>query len=268
MNRKPSFNGSFYPSNKTELTETIKTFFKESKREKKTNCVIVPHAGYPYSGLTAAKTLSKLKENEINVLLGPNHSGLGNFLSIAKAEQWETTLGKVKVSREKEKLNELIGYSVLDDKAFEKEHSLEVLLPLLQELFANKEFSILPVCIAFHDLEVLEKLGESLFELEESLGKELNVIASTDFTHFEREEKAKEIDFQAIELIKKLDYKGFHEFVLKENASICGFAGVTALMVYARKKGLKKVELIEYTNSGKATGDYSSVVAYAGIVFE
>ena len=260
--RTESVAGAFYPGNKSVLLKQLQGLFKSLPKESKSNCVIAPHAGYIYSGKTAAYSFNALKESKCFVILSPNHSGLGSAISASDADEWQTPLGKIEVdSSLRKKLLSGLGIEA-DDLAHIQEHSIEVQLPFLQFLF--KRFKILPITIMSQDLNELTQIGNALAELKE----DFSIIASSDFSHFIPAETAKQRDMQAIEKIKQLDVEGFHKMVVQRNLSICGHAPITALMQHCRQKGFKQGKLLKYDSSASTTGDETNVVGYAAIKFE
>lgn len=258
--RTESVAGSFYPGKREALLKQLSGFFKGLPKEKKARCVIAPHAGYVYSGPTAAYSFNALQEAGSFVVLGPNHTGMGEVISVSGADEWETPLGRVQVDRKaREQLLKRLGIEA-DDVAHVQEHSIEVQIPFLQYLF--KDFKILPITIMSQELDELIELGNRLAEL-----KDIGVIASSDFTHFEPLETAREKDAEAIEKIRKLDVNGFHRIVREKNLSICGHSPITALMQYCKQKGLKEGKLLKYDSSATASKDKMNVVGYAAISF-
>jgi MEMO1 family protein len=265
MLRKLAVEGIFYPKEK-KLELMLKEFFSKVKKDK-SNCVICPHAGIIYSGKTTAKTISQLKKRKVYIILCPNHTGLGKKISIYPANsEWENPLTEKKIKINSfltEKLKEKLKID-FDELAHIGEHSIEVILPFLSYL--NSDYEIVSIALAEYNYEKLIELGKILSELFKE--KEFSLIASSDFTHFESEKKAKELDFKAIELIKKMNSKEFFNYVTENNISICGFAGITVAIEFSKRIGLNKAELIEYTSSKAVTKDKSNVVAYAGIKFK
>jgi len=266
MNREAILQGSFYPKEKKEIEKQLSEFFSNTKTTKKTDLIISPHAGTIYSGQTAAHSFSLLNKPETAIILSPNHTGYGEEISVYPKGKWLTPLGETEVDEKAvEKITEFFPEAKKDETAHLQEHSIEVQLIFLQYLF--KDFKIVPITLMTENSEKLEKLAEALIETEKATGKKFTVIASSDFTHFESEEKAKEKDFKAIELIKKMDVKGFHELVESQRLSICGHSPIEVLMSYCKKKDIIKAELIKYNTSGEKTGDKTNVVAYASIGF-
>ncbi|MBN2067855.1 MAG: AmmeMemoRadiSam system protein B [Candidatus Diapherotrites archaeon] len=258
--RTESVAGSFYPKEKKALAEQIKGFFKGLPKEKKTSYVIAPHAGYIYSGKVAAHSFNALQESKCFAILSPNHTGMGERISVSAADEWQTPLGKIPVDKKaREKLLAALGIEA-DDIAHVQEHSIEVQIPFLQHQF--KEFKILPITIMTQNMGELKQLGGTLAEL-----KGISIVASSDFTHFEPVESAREKDLAAIEKVKKLDLEGFHKMVMERKLSICGHAPIAALMQCCREKGIRQGKLFKYDSSATASHDEMNVVGYAAIGF-
>ena len=263
--RESAVNGMFYPKQKQALERQISGFLKGlDSGGKKSAAIIAPHAGYTYSGKTAAIAFSELKKAETFVILGPNHTGLGKQISVSDADYWETPLGKIQVDSElRKKLLEGLGTGA-DDLAHLQEHSIEVQVVFLQFLFPRAK--ILPICIMENNLEKLKKFGCVLAETINE--KEVSIVASSDFSHFVPLENARKKDLAAIGFIEKIDVEGFYKEVAEKKLSICGFAPIIIAMEYCRQKGYKKASLLKYDSSATASGDESSVVGYAAIKFE
>ncbi len=259
--REAAVAGTFYPRKKGELLAQLKGLFDGVPEPEKTSCVVAPHAGYTYSGKTAAYSFSALKESKTFVLVGPSHTGLGEPISVSDADEWETPLGKVAVDTNfRTKLLGKLGIEA-DEIAHIQEHSLEVQIPFLQGLF--EDFKVVPITVMEHDFSELERLGKALA----GLGDGISMIASGDFTHHEPMEQAMEKDFNAIEKIEAMDARGFYDEVVSKKLSICGLVPITVLMHYAKEKGLARGALLHYDTSAAATGKMASVVGYASIGF-
>lgn len=267
MVRNPAAAGQFYSGSKESLAKEVRGLIDESARREDAIGVISPHAGYVYSGLVAGSTLSSIKSKPTYIILGPNHTGLGSQFSISVSDSWKTPLGEVSI-------NKALSGKILkncpdikeDELAHIHEHSIEVQLPFLQIL--QKELTFVPIVISLGSLETYSNIGEGLAKSvkELKIEKDITIIASSDMTHYEPHETAKVKDSKAIDAILKLDEKSLVERVEKFDISMCGFAPCAIMIVAAKRLGAASAHLIKYQTSGEISGDYSSVVGYAGIV--
>lgn len=244
------------------MTGLLDAFFKKAKGRGESDIIISPHAGFVYSGETAAKAFARLKGHKTFVILAPNHTGYGPAISVYPKGRWRNCLGGVEVDESLgQALVEKVEEAEFDELAHIQEHSAEVMLPFLQHRF--KGFKILPVVLSYQDFSLSGQLAKALLEL--SRKHDFGVIASTDFTHFEPLESAEAKDRQAIKLVEALDAEGFHRLVVEKRLSVCGFVPVEVALLLGRLKGMKKAELLEYSSSARRTGDKGSVVAYAAL---
>jgi len=264
----PAVAGTFYPFNREPLQNQLEKLFSSVKKTR-SDCwgVISPHAGYEYSGLTAAYAISSLKPVHRFIILGPNHYLWGAEFSIMSQGVWATPLGECRIDAALAK--KLLTCPVLEENelAHEREHSIEVQLPFLQHRF--KELQIVPVSIMCTDLSPdfrskCETLGIAIAKAIK--GKPVCIIASSDFSHYLSLGEAKRQDAQAINQIKKLDLPGFFKTLNKIGASICGPGPIAVLMAAGKELGLK-VRTIHSSSSADATRDESSVVTYHAIGF-
>ncbi|MEM2739857.1 MAG: AmmeMemoRadiSam system protein B [Candidatus Bathyarchaeia archaeon] len=228
--------------------------------------LVSPHAGYMYSGPIASIGYGKLAEDGIPgsvIMIGPNHTGLGSAVSVMVEGSWETPLGSVEIDTDLAKaIVEASGIADIDDYAHRFEHSLEIQLPFLQ-YFYGSNFKIVPICMMLRDYDTARELGESI---SSSLaGRNVIILASTDFTHYEPHKIAVEKDRLAIEAILKLDAELLLKRVEENDISMCGPGPVAAMIVACRKLGALRAELLGYATSGDITGDRSAVVGYASI---
>jgi AmmeMemoRadiSam system protein B len=261
--RDPVVSGVFYEGNKTNLTEDLKSLFGQTKDG---NCigVVSPHAGYVYSGQTAARAIASLKQEKRFVILGPNHNLLGERFSILK-EDWRTPLGNI--SFDEDLGNRIMENDLIreDSSSHYHEHSIEVQLPFLQYKF--KDFLFVPVSIANSDftkdfLTEYESLGKHIAKISMNFG----IVASSDFSHYVSRAEADKKDSAVIGEILKLDLEGFFGALKANEGSVCGFGPIAVLMAFAKERRLKP-KIIHKSNSGDQTGDYSSVVSYYAIGF-
>ncbi len=267
--RQPAVAGIFYDLDGKALRKNLDTLFSKARKGPEYQAVVSPHAGYAYSGRTAAVAISALKPGKRFIILGPNHTGLGSGFSIMASGSWKTPLGTVNIDREIASALRGCGLPEEDGLAHAREHSIEVQLPFLQHRF-GRAITFVPLAImgfgyneAF--LERCRELGSCLAGVSRKFSA--RIIASSDFSHFISWESAREKDRQAMEKIKDLDLEGFFRTLHENNSFICGYAPIAVLMAAAEKLGWKRVEVLDYTSSGEATGDMSEVVAYAAIGF-
>lgn len=288
--RKPIVAGQFYESGFEKLDKQIMDCFKsklgpgdmpvQRSNRKITHGVVSPHAGYPFSGPAAAWVYKEIAESKfpaVYIVIGPNHTGRGTAQISTTLANWEMPFGKVECDRGFAR--ELISKCdfVKDDlTAHAKEHSIEVQLPFLQ--FANKDklkdIKILPLCVNNYDLDICRVLGDTIADIQE----DVCVIASSDFTHYgpnynytpflhNIKDSIYGLDGGAIEFIKKMDTKGFLEYVKKKKATICGAGPIAICMEIMKNLGIKKGQLMNYYTSGDVIDDYTNAVGYGAIKF-
>ncbi len=266
MQRKPAVAGYFYPGNHRDLRAVLSSLVEESPEKIKAKGIVVPHAGYMYSGMVAGKVYGKIVPPEIAIILGPNHTGLGTECAIFPGDSFLTPLGEAKVEKKLVKiLLEKVPFLEEDSLAHTHEHSIEVQVPFLQYL--NPLIKIVPICIGRLNLEEMTTFGEAIAEtVSEHEAEKILIVASTDFSHYVPHEVAKEKDFLAIKEIENLSEEGLLTVVLSENISMCGVIPVCITIIACKKLGAQKAELIKYMTSGDIIQDYTSVVGYGGLV--
>lgn len=263
--RLPCVAGHFYEREKRPLLEQVKECLPQSPTRRSVKAALVPHAGLMYSGKVAGEIYATLEWTRTVVFLGPNHTGEGRPISVSKAERWRTPLGDVEVDQ---KLVSLLRHHLPeleeDDGAHQFEHSLEVQLPFLQLL--SEKTRIVPVCVGFATLETYKKLGTDLAEAASSFPEKVVVIATSDMTHYEPHAHAKEKDQYALQAVLAVDPDELARRVKERKISMCGVAPTVAMLSYARRMGATRGELLRYQTSGDASGEYASVVGYAGVL--
>lgn len=263
--RAPAVSGQFYPRDKKDLNREISRCFEGiPPGEKPVLGGVVPHAGYVYSGNTAAHVYSKLPPADTFVLLGPNHTGYGSPVSVSK-EKWVTPLGEIETDIE---FIDLMPKRIIDtdEMAHKYEHSIEVQLPFLQHRFNN--FKIVPICMGMQDEETAVDVGIEIAETVRKLNKKVVIIASSDFSHYKPYKVARDDDAYFIKSIIELDVPGFYRQLYERNASVCGYGPIAAMLTASKELGARKATLVKYSTSGDTTGDMGAVVGYAGIIVE
>jgi len=269
--REPVVAGTFYPGSASALEGTLTRLFGEPLPAAEAALaspvgLIVPHAGYVYSGPTAAagyRWLATLGRPAWALILGANHTGMGRPISLAQQRSWRTPLGEVPIA------TELAGRLVeagleISESAFVREHSIEVQLPFLQFMYGEK-LPFVPMCVMTPSLPELARAGEAIADvIRDEPGV---VIVSSDFTHYEPHEVAQRLDHKAIERILSLDVEGFYQRLVGERLSICGGGAIVILMSIAQTLDWNQTRLLSYATSGDVSGDRSAVVGYAAICF-
>jgi len=255
--REPAVAGMFYPRDRKELDTLVTKFLAPTQPRYKALAGVAPHAGYEYSGATAAWTYANLAPKQTIVVIGPDHTGssLGDTC-IYSDGAWKTPLGNVGVDRAL--AEELRSVGVANNGAHNGEHSVEVQLPFIQKKFPGAK--ILPIMMGDQNKDVAIALGEAL------AGQECAVVASSDFSHYVPVDKAEEDDNYCIAALKKLDVEGFYERAMDRQLSACGIGPIAAAAAFAKKKGAKAGILLHYSTSADVTGD-DECVGYASIVF-
>jgi len=282
--RYPVAAGSFYPSNKELLIKTIENFLKNEKilrifeenKSKKIFASIVPHAGYIYSGLCASSFYVLLKNAKYDtvIILGTNHTGLGEKISLLVSEDWKTPLGVIETDKEFGKELVKKGY-IEDSTAHLYEHSIEVHLPFLQ--YVLKDFKLVPIVLKDPNLKEIKNLAKDILDISRKLDKNILVIASSDFTHHGEmygytifkeniNENVKKLDKYFIDFILKLDTEKFLEKINEKRATICGYIPISVVLEYSKLLNLKSKLLMYYTSSD-ITGEEDIIVGYSSIIF-
>lgn len=264
--RQPAVAGQFYPLHPEYLEDELKRCFEGLEiRERNILGAVCPHAGYVYSGKVAAHVYAALPRANTYVLFGPNHTGYGSPVSVS-IDTWKTPLGTLEVDRE---LAKGLSGSIIDtdELGHRYEHSIEVQLPFLQYRF-DQDFKILPICLGMQDEETAVEVGNLVASLVSKSNKRVVFIASSDFTHYQPANLAREVDNEIIEAILNLDVPGIYERLYRKDASVCGYGPISAMLTASKKLGANRAELLNYSNSGEISGDMDAVVGYAAIIVE
>jgi len=274
--RTPAVAGMFYPKEKDELKTVIRDCFLHSfgpgkvpptANDENILGVICPHAGYMYSGPIATNSFYSVSSQkpELVIIVGPNHWGIGCGVAAMKEGQWQTPLGNVEVDTESAiQINKITKVIELDFFSHTRDHSLEVQVPILQEVYSHK-FKILPIILINQDYRTAKEVGSAIAKIANI--KKTMIIGSSDFTHYEENSYAHKQDKMLIEPILDLDVEGFYRVLQENQVSACGYGAIASTMVACKELGAKKGKLLKYATSGDVTGDKSSVVGYASIVF-
>ena len=266
--RQPAVAGSFYPARASELRDMVRGFLEQVKPvelDGELVALVVPHAGFVFSGQVAAYSYKQLEGKNFDtiILIGDSHRARFAGVSIGNYSAYRTPLGDIPVDKA------LVERLIKEDKridfrpqAHKREHSLEVQLPFLQAVL--KDFKIVPIIIGERSLGVCKALADAL--LKHTRDKNVLFIASTDLSHFHPYDKAVEIDKRAISAMEKLDDEELFRGLGDKKYELCGGAATVTTMLIAEKLGAEKAQLLKYANSGDVPlGDKSRVVGYAAM---
>jgi MEMO1 family protein len=284
MMRYPAVAGAFYERSRDALLRQIRESYthplgpgqvpEARPGDRRLVGLVVPHAGYMYSGPVAAHAYAAFATDGGRpsvVILGPNHHGAGAPLALANHD-WQTPLG---VARIDEELYKRLSKPPLEDdiRAHRDEHSIEVQLPFLQQLDEGIRF--VPICMGFQEYELATEVGELVGSAVRGL--ETLVIASSDFSHvgpnynqipprgMTAPAYAKAQDAKAIEKVLALDAKGFAAKVAQAEISMCGYGPVTALLAAAKGLGAREARLLKYATSSDVSRESRMAVGYGAI---
>ena len=264
--------GSFYSSDKAKLETEINLALHNASSFAKTdvNALIVPHAGYIYSGATAAVAYKTLHKKYKNIfIIGSSHHVNFDGISIYNKGDYLTPLGSVRTN--KKIINELFTHKLVTYKkeAHEKEHTIEVQLPFLQTIYEEKDLQIVPIIIASSELSTIESFANLLrpYFTDENL-----FIISTDLSHFPSYDDATMLDTELLRSISKNSKSHFiHSLKARENlfknlqTSACGWSSILTLLSLTQDQDYS-YDLLEYKNSGDTKyGDKKRVVGYGAM---
>jgi hypothetical protein len=281
--------GQFYPAERDTLKRKIEECFLDERgcgelpqigtERKKVKGLVVPHAGYIYSGAIASHAYFHLARNgfaDTFIILGPNHTGVGSGVAVVTEGKWETPLGKVNINTSiARKIYKGIVDS--DESAHRYEHSIEVQLPFLQFIAGSRSFDFVPICIMMQDFDTSSELGSIIAEAIKD--ENAVIIASTDFSHagfnyrssppsgVRVDEYAEKQDKLAMEKIKEMDAEGLIKTVQDNNITMCGYGPVAAMLTASKKLSAKKADLLKYGTSyevqpGTSCVGYGSFLVY------
>ncbi len=266
MTRTAHVAGQFYPGDQEKLEASVIENLAICTKEDAL-AIIVPHAGYIYSGKVAGSVYSRVEIPDNIILIGPNHTGMGAPASIMCEGTWETPLGDMEINEEL--ANQLLDASTNlteDEAAHQREHSLEVQLPFIYLL--NPKAKIVPITVMHADFAQCTEIGSAIAGVLEGFDEEVLIVISSDMNHFESEEITQKKDKMAIDKVLDLDPEGLLTVTTAEGISMCGVVPSAIGLVAAKALGANDAELTEHSTSGKTSGDMENVVGYAGIIIK
>ncbi|HXQ94524.1 MAG TPA: AmmeMemoRadiSam system protein B [Thermoplasmata archaeon] len=272
--RRPAVAGAFYPSDGAALAKAVEAAFLDPRgpgelptrhrgTKRTVRAIVVPHAGYIYSGPIAARAYARVAADAAArtiLVLGVDHHGLGPGAALSD-RPWLTPLGLV--PGDHEFVTALArGPVVVDEAAHRREHSIEVQLPFLQ--YTEPAPRVVPLQVGFGSFGELAEVAAVVREAVE--GKDVLLVASTDFSHYIPAESARRLDALAIAEIERRDAEGLYRTVRGHSISMCGIAPVTVLLAALAGERLT-ARTLAWGHSGEAE-PMGDVVGYAAIVLE
>jgi AmmeMemoRadiSam system protein B/AmmeMemoRadiSam system protein A len=270
--RQPVVAGSFYTANPKALTQEIKGYFSNVPADRiiaeKPIGLIVPHAGYMYSGQVAACAYKQIegRNYEAVMVLSPSHQVYFPGVSVDTKEGYRTPLGVVPVAQEIVDLifdkTHLISHY---PQAHTHEHALEVQLPFLQTVV--KDFKLVPIIMGDQTMETCEPVARALADVIKN--QDILVVASSDLSHYHPSDMAQGLDRKVIDRINAFDPKGLASDLKIHKTEACGGGPIITALLIGEFLGANKAAVVKYANSGDVSGDYSAVVGYAaGVIYK
>ena len=250
--------GMFYPRDPSHLEQLLTRFYSGSDVALDAKGIVAPHAGYIYSGEVAARAYAAIPADFSGtfVVIGPSHRG---YMTAVSSVPWETPLGVIDTDVEFVEALDIER----DEFSHADEHSLEVQMPFIKFRFPRAR--IAPLMMGEQDEPSAMILAKKVLSAVKATGRDVRVVASSDFSHYVSETHARENDLYAIEPLERLDTEEFYRRIGQRNVSACGYGPIAAMVVACRTMGATKGKLIRYTTSGEVTGDHLEVVGYAAI---
>ena len=267
MKRKPAVGGKFYPQDPDALLRNVKSHTPKVGRKVRAIGIVVPHAGFFYSGDVAGSVYAKIEILDTVVLLGPNHTGRGPLVSLMLKGIWDMPAGEIGIdallARSIFEASPLVEADVV---AHQNEHSLETQIPFIQ--YFRKDFKIVPICLKKISLDNCRILSEAIMAGLKKLKRTALIVASSDMTHYESHESASKKDNLAIAQILKRNPEGLFHTVQENQISMCGVVPATVMLMTGNQLGAEKAKLIQYMTSGQVSGRMDHVVGYAGMIIQ
>lgn len=270
MVRQPAVAGQFYPADAKTLTTMVDSFVAGAEVPALPGRLVgiqVPHAGYPFSGPTAAHAFKLLKgmDSVTVVMFGTSHHVMLDRAAVYPRGSWHTPLGNVSIDEAMAKAIMAQDNFLADmPEAHAQEHSIEVEVPFLQRVLGN--FKIVPIMLLEPTYEQCERVGKAVANA--ARGKRVLLVASSDLYHGYSYTEANHVDSTTFGLMAKFDPKKFHDAYERGEAQACGGNGITAMMVAARELGADTAVVLAQTNSNDVVGERGGyVVGYSAVAF-
>ena len=267
--RPPAVSGTFYPADPTLLSLQVDRLLEGQEPHRLSGSIVgivAPHAGYMYSGYTAASVYAQLRGRGIRtaVIVSPSHREYFNGISIYEGDAYRTPLGIVEVDKPlRERLLKHKGAFMLSKFGHRDEHAIEVQLPFLQRV--NEDVKILPIVMGDQRGELCSMLGDILGEAVDR--DDVVIIASSDLSHMYEGAVANAMDAVASDDIAALSSTALLQHLASGKTEACGGGPVSAVMHASMLRGADTATVLHRCTSGDATGDQSRVVGYLSAAF-
>lgn len=267
--RKAAVAGYFYPDNPRELEHEIERLIERvpgNRIEGTVKALISPHAGYMYSGFTAAHAYKLLKGKTVDtvIVVGPSHREYFDGISVYPGEAYVTPFGEVKIDSDLRKaISQNVRGILLSDIGHRLEHSVEVQLPFLQYVMPKTKF--VPVVMGDQRRRHCHVLAEALAKT--CAGGDILLIASSDLSHYHPYDEAKKLDRQVIEMVESGDAEKLLRKLETNDVEACGGGPMVAVMTASAALGGTTPAILHHCNSGDVTGNRDTVVGYLSAAF-
>ncbi len=261
--RRPTAAGYFYPSDPGKLKEEINLLLSVSSSDRKIENIfglIVPHAGYIYSGRTAAYAYNFIRELEFKnvIIISPSHREYFPGISVFEGEGYSTPFGDIPVNNEMAeelvKDSKLIFRSIIGHR---EEHAIEVQLPFLQTML--KKFSIVPVVMGDQGKIYIDALSSKLSGI---MNKDTLIVASSDLSHYHSKQDAFQLDSIVEKDVDEFNFEKLRSDLEKRNCEACGGGPIVAMMKAAALLNKNRSVILHRSDSGDVSGDNNEVVGY------
>lgn len=268
--RPPGVAGLFYPADKVKLQRDISLFLENSplvSLPRPVRAMIVPHAGYTYSGGVAARAYRQImgKKYDVVVIIAPSHHDFFEFISVFPGKALHTPLGDLPLDTN---LADELTASHPDIRLSKRgfmlnEHSLEVQLPFLK--LTGEKFPLVPLMMGHQDPQFIQILHEALVKVLKD--RNFLIVASSDLSHFYTDLKARELDRLVMDDVSNFSPEQLQNHIEDQKCEMCGYGPAITAMKVARDYGAASGRVLLYRNSGDVTGNKREVVGYLAGIF-
>lgn len=279
--RKAAIAGLFYPSEREALERKVSDTLGRTAPKgiaEPVKAILAPHAGYIYCGESMGAVYKHIEGDSFRydtvVMIGPSHHVPTKAAAVSSAEFWETPLGRIPVDTElARKFVDKSDRIEFDDRAHEREHSLEVQLPYLIAVATGKAFKVVPLVTSSTDPQDSEIVAQALVDLASR--PNTLIVVSSDLSHFPDAKTAEKVDGAILRAVASLNpqtlvdqnKKLLQERHLGLSVTMCGLQATMCLEHAAKRLGIDRARVVSYTNSAKTSGDAGRVVGYGAVIF-